>query len=146
MLSYAQYFPAILEAVQAGVALAEAPGKSATEKLADAVPVVRDAIIRILPANHTAAEVAALLALAEPLINAAVAVYNKPGGLFNPAPAPLPVPVLPPAPPVETVESIQHHITHMEQRLATVTDSAQIANITRNLEAEKAKLAALQAK
>lgn len=147
LLSYAGYFPAILEAVQSAVALVEAPGKSGAQKLAEAIPIVRNAIIRILPANQTANQIGAILALAEPLIRAAVDAFNQPGGLFNPGP-PIqpPAPIPPVTPPVDPIESLKKHIDHMRERLKTVTDPAQMANIKRNLEAEEAKLAALQAK
>ncbi len=144
LLAYAGYFPSILEAVQSAVALVEAPGKSGSQKLAEAIPIVQAAIKRILPANQTANQIGAILALAEPLIRAAVDAFNQPGGLFNSSKTP--AVVTPATPPVETIDSIKKHIAHMESRLSTVTDPAQIANITHNLEAEKAKLVALLAK
>lgn len=145
LLSYAQYLPAILEAVQNAVALVEAPGKSGPEKLAEAIPIVRSAIVSILPGNATAAAVDSILALAEPLINAAVAAFNQPGGLFNQKP----LPPTPPAPaPIDTAQAkadLAAHIVKMKSRLAIFQagnapdKDAHIANLTKNIaDAEKA--------
>lgn len=150
IIKYASVIPKMAATISQLVANVEMSTRSNAQKAEDVLQALRDSAGTLFPDNPTVAEINAMMDMAKPMIDLAVAFFNKTGTFDHGTPTPIPPPNHPPTPTAPPDNSAE--IAKLKTQISALTSTLNgnpaptgdaLAQVQKKLATKSARLAAL---